>query len=225
MGNCSKPLRLVLILWSAHIYRAFSIPTSIGPTRKTPTQLSVIPPSVGVFFKSHPLAAAAVVCAVKASLADVVAQARDQESSYVQRRTVSFAVYGSLYQGCVQELIYNNFYTWLFGSSTALSVAIKKVLFDAVFHNALVCIPMSYVVKSLIFRYSVRLALKQYVNDVLHHGLLLKYYVLWMPVNAMIFTIVPTHWRITVMACVSFFWMIILSTISSRPRGEEAKVK
>jgi hypothetical protein len=36
-----------------------------------------------------------------------------------------------------------------------------------------------------------------------------------LPVNAMIFTIVPTHWRITVMvmATVSFFWMILLSTI------------
>lgn len=120
--------------------------------------------------------------------------------------------------GAVQELIYNNLYTYLFGSATTALVVTKKVLFDAVFHNALVCIPMAYAVKAMVFGYSLRTAIKQYIDDVRHHGLLLKYYALWMPVNAMIFTIVPTHYRITVMACVSFFWMIILSTISSRTR-------
>jgi len=180
------------------------------------------------FWKAHPLVAAAVVCATKASAADLVAQKRqqsigdsvgdDDKQKWDLRRTFSFMLYGAVYQGIVQELIYNNLYNYLFGTSTSMRVAIKKVLFDAIFHNALVCIPMAYVVKSVVFKNSLLTGIRQYIDDVRHHGLLLKYYALWMPVNAMLFTIVPTHWRITVMAAVSFFWMIILSTISSRSR-------
>ena len=129
-------------------------------------------------------------------------------------------MYGALYQGMAQELIYNNLYTYLFGSATTPMVVFKKVLFDAIFHNALVCIPMAYAVKAFVFQYSLTKGIKQYIDDVRHHGLLFKYYALWMPVHALLFTIVPKHWRITVMATVSFFWMIILSTISSRAREE-----
>jgi protein Mpv17 len=183
-------------------------------------------------WKAHPLAAAAVVCATKASLADLVAQRRQQrlqtaatsnatagESRKLDvRRMFSFMTYGALYQGVMQELIYNNLYTYWFGSARTAGVVAKKVLFDAFFHNALICIPMAYAVKAFVFQYSFFTGIQQYIDDVRHHGLLLKYYAIWMPVNAMIFTIVPTHWRITVMAMVSFFWMILLSTISSRVR-------
>jgi len=181
------------------------------------------------FWKANPLIAAAVVCATKSTLADIVAQRRQQQQQQAKstsggafkldsRRTLSFMIYGALYQGMAQELIYNNFYTFLFGSATTARVVAKKVLFDAFFHNALVCIPMAYAVKAFVFQYSLVTGIRQYIDDVMHHGLLLKYYAIWMPVNAMIFTIVPTHWRITVMAVVSFFWMIVLSTISSRSR-------
>ena len=185
--------------------------------------------AIDAFWKAHPLIAAAVVCSTKACLADLVAQHRQQRKESTTaakqkkldiRRTISFVVYGALYQGMAQELIYNNLYTYLFGSATTARVVAKKVLFDAFFHNALVCIPMAYAVKSFVFNYSLATAIRQYIDDVVHHGLLLKYYALWMPVNAMIFTVVPTHWRISVMAVVSFFWMIILSTISSRARDE-----
>ena len=177
-------------------------------------------------WKANPLIAAAVVCATKASLADLVAQRRQQKVNASPkkldwRRTLSMTVYGAFYQGMVQELIYNNVYNYLFTSATTARVVIKKVLFDAFFHNALLCIPMAYAVRAFVFQYSLATGIRQYIDDVLHHGLLLKYYALWMPVNAMIFTIVPAHWRITVMAVVSFFWMIILSTISSRSREDD----
>ena len=198
--------------------------------------------AIDAFLKAHPLVAAAMVCATKASAADWVAQKRQQRlcannnnndhdddassppprKKLSFRRLFSFIVYGALYQGVAQELIYNGLYTRMFGSATTMDVVVKKVLFDAVFHNALVCIPMAYEVKAFIFQYSLATGIRQYIDDVMHHGLLLKYYALWIPVNAMLFTIVPTHWRITVMACVSFFWMIILSTISSRTRTDNA---
>ena len=199
---------------------------------RSPTQLQSTGALVvlDTFWKANPLIAAAVVCATKSTLADIVAQRRQhhqQQQANItnggafkldSRRTLSFMIYGALYQGMAQELIYNNFYTFLFGSASTPRVVAKKVLFDAFFHNALVCIPMAYAVKAFVFQYSLVTGIRQYIDDVMHHGLLLKYYAIWMPVNAMIFTIVPPHWRITVMAVVSFFWMIVLSTISSRSR-------
>jgi hypothetical protein len=192
--------------------------------------------AIDTLWKANPLIAAAIVCAIKASTADLVAQKRQQrvhsdvdtttscrshpEFKLSVRRTLSFAIYGAMYQGMAQELIYNNLYTCMFGSGKTMDVVVMKVLFDAVFHNALICIPMAYAVKAFVFQYSLATGIRQYIDDVRHHGLLLKYYTLWMPVNAMIFSIIPNHWRITVMAMVSFFWMIILSTISSRVRTE-----
>ena len=196
----------------ARIGFPYSVPRGGSSTRLESGALVAI----NTFWKAHPLVAAATVCATKASLADVVAQRSNEK--FVLRRTVAFLIYGALYQGMVQELIYNNLYSYLFGTGTNFAVAIKKVLFDAFFHNALICIPMAYAVKAFVFQYPIRKGIQQYIDDVVHHGLLLKYYALWMPVNAMIFTIVPPHLRISVMAVVSFFWMIILSTISSRKR-------
>ena len=179
-----------------------------------------------ILFVSHwsqnPFVVAAVICATKAGLADLVAQKRQGQHPFHVRRSVSFILYGALYQGMVQELIYNNLYTYMFGSGTTLDVVLRKVLFDAIFHNALVCIPMAYVVKAAVFgKPPLSSGLSAYIDDVLHHGLLLKYYAMWMPVNAVLFTVVPPRGRIPVMACVSFFWMILLSTMASRPRKQE----
>jgi hypothetical protein len=175
------------------------------------------------FSKTQPFLTAAIVCGTKAAAADVVAQQRqlrlmNSKSKLDKRRIVSFCVYGAFYQGMAQEFIYNNVYTSLFGAETTVRVVLTKVLFDAFFHNALLCLPMAYLTKAFIYRFSVGEALRRYADDVKSHGLLIKYYSIWMPVNFMIFTIVPTHLRITVMAMISFFWMIILSTISSRAR-------
>lgn len=174
-------------------------------------------------WKRHPFLAAALVCAIKAAAADLVAQRRqlfvESENDKIDgRRTLAFVLYGALYQGMVQEFIYNNLYSRLFGDSPTISVIATKVAFDAVFHNALVCVPMAYIVKACVFRYPLQEGLRRYRDDVVHHGLLLKYYSIWIPVNFCVYAFIPKHWRITSMAMVSFFWMTILSTIASRKR-------
>ena len=64
-----------------------------------------------------------------------------------------------------------------------------------------------------------------YMEDIRKHGLLTKYryFVLWGPVQCSMFnaqcitfSIIPEHFRVTFIAMVSFFWLIILSTIASR---------
>ena len=190
----------------------------------------------------NPFVTAAVICAVKAGLADIVAQRYPQQQSYSTsaggsssssnhamvapfdvRRCLSFMLYGALYQGVAQEFIYNHLYTHLFGSASTPAVVLRKVLFDAFFHNALVCIPMAYVVKAWVFHKSVGSAVRAYRDDVVQHGLLYKYYALWMPVNAILFTWVPPRGRIPLMACVSFFWMILLSSTMAAPSAASPK--
>jgi hypothetical protein len=244
---------------------AASAPTS---TQLQSTTFSAIASAVDTFWRTQPFAVAAIVCAIKACLADIVAQKLTHESSDGQavaatireqkrktnqasvasataaqspnpfdwQRNLSFVLYGALYQGIAQEFIYNNFYNYLFGTGTNALTVTKKVLFDAVAHNALICIPMAYILRGFVSSMSsmsssknksterislssvLPQALRKYKHDVLHRGLLKKYYALWMPVNCMIFTIVPKHFRITVMATISFFWIIILSSISSQKR-------
>mmetsp|Transcript_18554 Transcript_18554/g.50713 ORF Transcript_18554/g.50713 Transcript_18554/m.50713 type:complete len:174 (-) Transcript_18554:133-654(-) len=136
------------------------------------------------------------------------------------RRTVAFMTYGGLYQGVAQTLLFNNLYSHWFGDATHWQVVAQKVLFNAIFNDALLCIPMAYAIKAFVFRFSLQTALQQYWSDVWQQHLLLKNYALFIPVNIALFTVVPPHFRTTVLAMVSFFWMIILSSVSSRQRGE-----
>lgn len=185
-------------------------------------QASLWKTAVDDFWQGNPLLAGGLVCAVKAALADVVAQKLQVASSSAAkldfRRTFAFMTYGGLYQGVIQGLVFNNFYTYLFGNATTPIVVTKKVLFNAFVHDSLVCIPMAYIVKAIVFHYSVQTALQEYWKDVRYQGLLLKNHAIWIPVSVGLFTVVQPHYRTTVLAMVSFFWMILLSSISSGPK-------
>ena len=57
--------------------------------------------------------------------------------------------------------------------------------------------------------------LSKYLADA-RGDLLLNYWAVWTPAQCLTFSVVPEHLRIPFVAFVSFFWLIILSTISSR---------
>jgi hypothetical protein len=132
-----------------------------------------------------PLTSAFLTCGVKASAADAVAQktqaAKDRAndvdvSSFQLKRNFAFLMYGGLYQGVAQEIIFNEVLPILFGQGTdALTVA-SKVLFDSFVVTPFVCLPVAYVVKSVIFQYSLREAFRRYYTDVTKSGLLFKYW-------------------------------------------------
>lgn len=134
------------------------------------------------------------------------------------KRNAAFLFYGSLYQGVAQEHIYNHLYPVWFGTGTSAAVVLTKVLFDLLVQTTLVTLPIAYITKSIIYRYSFKEAMRRYLDDIRNHGLLKKYYLLWGPVQCITFSIVPEHWRVTFIAAVSFFWLIILSTIASKSK-------
>jgi protein Mpv17 len=78
---------------------------------------------------------------------------------------------------------------------------------------------MAYWSKSIALGETFRHAMRRYVNDVKNHGLLKKYWGLWGPIQCATFGVVPEHWRIPFIASISFFWVIILSCLSSRSKS------
>mmetsp|Transcript_13929 Transcript_13929/g.33678 ORF Transcript_13929/g.33678 Transcript_13929/m.33678 type:complete len:227 (+) Transcript_13929:331-1011(+) len=195
---------------------------------------------VDAFFRTSPYAAAAMVCGMKGVCADFVAQKHqlkqrrengeglnvkmNRDGSLVAKlvpkidlkRSVSFLIYGALYQGLALELSYNHLYPRLFGPHADLLSVLKKVSFDMCFQSPLLTLPVAYFSKAFVSGYSMREAVRKYVDDVLHHGLLVKYWMVWVPMMFFAFGVVPDHFRVTFCAMVSFFWMIILSAISNK---------
>jgi len=145
----------------------------------------------------------------------VAVVAQDQQKLDLLR-TFAFLMYGSVYQGACQEFIYNHLYPAWFGDGTEVSVVLTKVIFDCLIQTTLVTLPVAYLTKALIYRYSFEEAFRRYISDIQEHGLLIKYYSLWFPVNCLTFSVIPEHYRVTWIALVSFFWLMILSSISSK---------
>jgi len=56
----------------------------------------------------------------------------------------------------------------------------------------------------------------RYISDA-RGELLWKYWAIWTPAQCLTFSVVPEHLRTPFVALVSFFWLMILSVISSRP--------
>ena len=163
-----------------------------------------------------------IISAVKASAADLVAQrsavvtAVKERSPVNLRRNLAFLFYGGLYQGIFQEFLYNTFYPFLFGNGRGPATALKKVMFDLLLTAPFLCLPMAYLIKALVFKQSLKDGVKKYIHDVKNNALLIKFWKVWAPVQSMTFTIVPTHLRISFVACFSFFWLILLSSISAK---------
>lgn len=181
--------------------------------------------AIDVFYKTMPLTSAFVTCGIKASAADLVAQKRaasltETDEEIEKRRNFAFFLYGGLYQGMAQEILFNEIFPKIFGQGTDIITVISKVSFDMLVVSPFLCLPVAYLVKSVIFQYSVGEALARYTDDVMKNGLLLKYWSLWGPVQCMTFGVVPVHLRIAFIAVISFFWLIIFSSVSAKGQRE-----
>jgi hypothetical protein len=130
------------------------------------------------------------------------------------RRSLVFILYGGFYQGMAQEFIYNSVLP-IFGTGTDMKTVARKVAVDMGFISPLICIPTAYVIKGFLIGNSFFQSLVNYVDDVLNKGVVLKNWAIFVPVQCITFSIIPEHFRVSFVACISFFWMIILSSILS----------
>mmetsp|Transcript_21946 Transcript_21946/g.32862 ORF Transcript_21946/g.32862 Transcript_21946/m.32862 type:complete len:330 (+) Transcript_21946:1854-2843(+) len=139
----------------------------------------------------------------------------DSANSLEVQRNLAFILYGGLYQGMAQQYIYNSLFPAWFGTGNDMMTVLTKVSFDLLVLSPLVCIPIAYFVKALIYGQNLSQGLEKYIYDLRYNNLLLTYYSIWFPAGCLSFGVIPDHLRIAFIAFVSFFWLIILSTVSS----------
>jgi len=174
---------------------------------------------------TFPYQAGALVCGVKASAADFIAQngeMKEKDQIWSPSRNLSFLLYGSLYQGVCQEYIYNHLYPVWFGTSTTDYFAVfEKVALSLTFQALLLTLPTAYIMKATVMDESLSDGLRRYWTDLQENALLLKFWGIWGPTLTLTFTVIPTQYRVTFIAFISFFWLIILSGIvANEEKGE-----
>jgi hypothetical protein len=251
MKSPFQPILLALLCsqtWSFENGVLKSVAEAQSLTRPHSSLLTIAVDGADAFFRNSPFAAAAVVCSIKASTADFIAQRHDfkkrkesgeeldavtnaggslttkQATDKVDfRRNLAIMVYGGLYTGVFQELSYNHIYPWLFGNRVDWISILRKVTFDMLIQSPFLTLPVAYLSKALIYRYSFAEAIRRYVDDVKNHKLLHTYYALWAPVMVIAFGVIPDRYRVTFCASVSFFWLMILSSISNKVRTDDGR--
>mmetsp|Transcript_94061 Transcript_94061/g.165952 ORF Transcript_94061/g.165952 Transcript_94061/m.165952 type:complete len:302 (-) Transcript_94061:83-988(-) len=216
-------------------------PRCVGRLPESPVALAEVG-LMGVvdeWFQSYPYSSAFCVTAFKATMSDLLAQWRerkavsgdlpdsmvtcddlscevvDVEAGISGRRTLAFLLYGGLYQGCVQHFLYNECFPAWFGSNEDLQTVATKVFFDQCVHSPLLALPAAYMFKAMAFNYPLHEGLERYMADA-KCDLIFRCWTFWVPVQFATFGVIPEQWRIAFIALASFFWLITLSTISSR---------
>ena len=176
------------------------------------------PDGVDIADEELPIRAATILECDEVSCNEVVVYSASPLSL---QRLGTFFLYGGLYQGCVQYFLFNVMYPIWFGDGTDLATLLAKVCFDQFVLTPFLCLPACYLVKAIVFGYSLREGLQRYVADA-KRDLLVKYWLLWGPVQCVTFGMVPPQWRVPFIALVSFFWLLILSTITAREDNNAA---
>jgi hypothetical protein len=105
------------------------------------------------FYQSQPYFAAFMTCSFKASAADFVVQKqRSEETQAIKpndldfdfQRNIGFLLYGGIYQGCIQEYLYNYLFPTFFGNSGTWTNVMEQVAMDMLVLTPILCLPVAY---------------------------------------------------------------------------------
>lgn len=147
------------------------------------------------------------------------------EKVFSFRRNLAFAFFSGVYLGCGQHFIYNVAFTRIFGSAQTMKVAFQKVAADLFVHTPLIYLPLYYAFQQTVaFGGTPMQGLRRFYGRwdsktrQFNFGevvpTMLNYAKIWPVVHFFNFTVTPPELRIAVVACVSFVWLVIVSTIS-----------
>ena len=105
-------------------------------------------------------------------------------------------------------------------------LTLDMVAIDNLIAAPFLCLPVAYIFKTAFTTEgdlsvdTLKVGLEKYVSDVMGRGLLFKYWSIWLPVQFLTFGVIPEHFRLTFVALISFFWIAILSSVSSMEDDE-----
>lgn len=172
---------------------------------------------VSDFYATYPIQSAVLTCGFKASIADGIAQFNafqgNQEQQLELRRNLAYVLYGGIFVGIMCHVEYNEVFPLLFG--TEQPHVLEKVLLDDFVSAPFLWLPPAYLIKAMVYDYSMKEGMQRYWKDITENALLLRYWSIWVPAQTVSFSVVPDHMRVAFMACISFFWFILFSSVAS----------
>lgn len=164
----------------------------------------------------HPLLTAVGTACAKGVISDLIAQVVVEQTVQINlNRVLAFAVFGALYLGMVGHYKYAVIYPALFGVSKTASAVAVKVIFDLFLNGPLVYFPIYFIIKGFFAGKGPVDALTDFFT-VKGRNLVLRYWVVWTPVEVAMWTFVPPNLRVPFLSLVSLIWTIVLSTLSFR---------
>jgi hypothetical protein len=140
-----------------------------------------------------------------------VEEQQKEQFSFDFRRTIAFMLYGGCYQGMSLHFIYNDVFHRLFGPNRA----VQKVMLSQLVMAPLLTLPVAYLFKGLVYGKTPLGAMEDYWIGLTQRGLLFSFWKLWVPIQFLIFTVIPVHLRIPFSSFFSFCWTVLLSRISN----------
>lgn len=180
-------------------------------------QLTAFVPHLGYYYKAFPMTAAMATCGIKSLVADAISQVKAWTGEWEWKRSFSGLLYGAFVLGAGSKTAYKFLPTICPPgvAGIAASCAIDNFLLAPLFW-----LPGAYVVKALLYRFSVKQAIQDYVSDIKEHGLLGNYWKLWVPAQFVNFAVVPKHLQVAWVAGVGFLWYFVLSTTAFKEEDE-----
>lgn len=164
--------------------------------------------------RQSPLVSSFIVCSVKGVAADIFTQKVVERRDRVDaKRCAVFAGFSGWYGGCAQHILYNRLMTSVLGTSTSAYNGMRKTAVDLallpVFSG-----PLLYTWQvCLLQRPDLDLVWNKYKEEILN--MWMWYSGVWGPAHMLTFTVIPSHLRISWVASLSLFWLVISSNISN----------
>ena len=158
------------------------------------------------------------------SIADILVQTQYEGRETIDwRRNLVFSSFGLCYLGAFQYVQYTLWFPRLFPGSGTVAVA-KRVAFDQLINTGLWYYPLFYAVQSCVMNAQFDVAnvsegLERYKQNVAQD--MVNCWKLWVPMQAINFSVVPVHLRVTYAAGVSFVWSCILSALRGNMKPVE----
>ena len=178
-----------------------------GATRKKDSSLK------SSFLQRHPFASACAITTFNAAAADLLTQLvfeRHNGNKYNPSRTLLFASFGFLFQGCAQYTVVNLVWDRVFPGASVWAVLFKMACMNFI-SDPLLFFPCFYIFKESMAKgqIAIKEALTRYSENYLQDWT--NSWSVWFPGHAVTYGVMPSHKRIPWMAFLSFFYMCILS--------------
>jgi protein Mpv17 len=168
--------------------------------------------------KKHPFASAVAITTVNAVVADLLTQVVFEAMPWNPKRSLLFAAFGFLYQGCAQYALVNHGWERLFPGNSKKNV-ISKICGMNLLSDPLLFMPTFYIFKETLTSgftmATIKAALLSYKGNCLVDWR--NSWLIWFPGHAVTYGVMAKHKRIPWIAFLSFFYMVILSITRGGP--------